>query len=516
MYVVHIVSELAPIAKVGGLGDVIYGLSKELARQGHKVEIILPKYDCMHFNELKNLKVEHRELWSIDGSHRYNNTIWSADVDGLKVLLIEPHHPQYFFSRGMIYGCHDDIDRFIYFSKTALEYLYRAGKQPDVIHVHDWPTALVPVLYKEIYQTLDYKVGGTVLTIHNMEHQGKCQPNNLTRAGLKGESYLTPEKMQDPFSVNLVNLLKGGVQYADCVTTVSPNYEKEIQTKEGGFGLQDVLIKHQKKLRGILNGIDEDFWNPERDTYLVKQYPTHNATQENLQVVLDGKKENRRYLRTHLRMRESKGPLVASITRLVPQKSPELIKHALLNTLEAGGQFILLGSTPVNSIQKEFELLQTRFKNNPDVAILLDKDEALAHQIFAAADMLVIPSMFEPCGLTQMIGLRYATVPIVRLTGGLADTVFDIDTSSKPMEERNGFTFDFADTEGVDWALGRALKCFKHDPQKWQTVVLNGMRRDFSWKHAAPDYIKLYRELSGTKESSKMHRVLSSIVQALS
>src|SRR5689334_22494484 len=160
MYITHIASELAPIAKVGGLGDVIYGLSKELQKAGHNVEIILPKYDCLHFERLNNLKVEFRELWSSDGTHRYNNTIWSAFIDGLKVILIEPHHPQYYFSRGIIYGCHDDIDRFIYFSRTAMEYLYKSGKAPDAIHVHDWPTALACVLYRDMYLPLGYQAKG--------------------------------------------------------------------------------------------------------------------------------------------------------------------------------------------------------------------------------------------------------------------------------------------------------------------------------------------------------------------
>jgi starch synthase len=508
MYIVHIATELAPVAKVGGLGDVIYGLSKELSRQGHKVEIILPKYDCMNFAELSNLKVEHRELWSLDGAQRFNNTIWSANVDGLKLLLIEPHHPQYYFSRGVIYGCHDDIDRFIYFSRVAMEYLFKTGKHPDVLHVHDWPTALIPVLRKEIYEPLGYKTGGTVLTIHNMEHQGKCQPNNLSRAGLRGDSYLVPEKMQDPFALGLVNLLKGGIEYADRVTTVSPNYEKEIQTAQGGFGLQDLLIKHRKKLKGILNGIDEDFWNPEKDPYLVQRFPTHEIAKDKLSSVLEGKKENRRHLRTHLRMKHSDAPIVASVTRLVPQKSPGLIKHALTRTLEKGGQFILLGSTPINQVHEEFETLQNELMHNENVAILLDKDESLAHLIFAAADMFIIPSLFEPCGLTQMIALRYGAPPIARMTGGLADTVFDIDTSNRPMQERNGFTFDFPDTQGVDWALLRALDCYKKDPQKWQTIMLSGMREDFSWKHAAPEYLSLYQELSAVVEPIKPQKIV--------
>jgi starch synthase len=509
MYIVHITTELAQVAKVGGLGDVVYGLSKELSKQGANVEIILPKYDCMQFGQLKDLKVEHRELWSFDGPYRFNNTIWSANVDGLKLLLIEPHHPQYFFSRGVIYGCHDDIDRFIYFSRVAIEYLFKTGKQPDVIHVHDWPTALVPVLYKDIYQALGYKTGGTMLTIHNMEYQGKCQPHNLSRVGLRGDSYLSPEKMQDPFSSGLVNLLKGGIEYADRVTTVSPNYEKEIQTPVGGFGLQDVLLKHRKKLKGFLNGIDEDFWNPEKDIHLIQKYSTHEITKEKLSTVFEGKKENRRYLRKHLRLKDSDAPIVASVTRLVPQKSPNLIKYALSRTLEQGGQFILLGSTSIKQIHEEFEMLQEQLKHNENVAILMDRDEALAHLIFSAADMFIIPSLFEPCGLTQLVALRYGTVPIARMTGGLVDTVFDIDTSTRPLQERNGFTFDFPDFKGVDWALTRALNCFKREPQKWQSLMVNGMRQDFSWKHVAPDYLSLYKELNFKEEPSRKTKIKS-------
>jgi len=492
MYIVHIATELAPVAKVGGLGDVLYGLSKELVRQGHTVEVILPKYDCLRYEQLQNLKVEHRELWVGEGTQRYNNTLWSAQLDGLHVLLIEPHHPQYYFSRGVIYGCHDDIDRFLYFSKVAVEYMIKTGRQPEALHVHDWPTAIVPLLYQELHAT---SPGGTLLTIHNMEHQGKCQVQNLSRIGLRGDHYLFPEKMQDPFSPQLINLLKGGIVYADKITTVSPNYEKEIQTVDGGFGLQDVLKKNAHKLKGVLNGIDEDFWNPEKDLHLVAQYPAHGITKEKLALVRKGKKANRTHLEAHFRLKPSESPLVASITRLVPQKSPELIKHALFKTLEKGGQFILLGSTPIPQMQKEFEMLKEAHKENGNIAISLDYDEALAHLIFAASDLLIVPSLFEPCGLTQLIALRYGTIPIARMTGGLADTVFDIDTSTRPHAERNGFTFDFPDQKGVDWALLRALESFTHDRGKWETLMLNGMRHDFSWKTSAADYIHLYKSL---------------------
>lgn len=507
MYIVHVTAELAPIAKIGGLADVLHGLSKELLRKGHKVEIILPKYDCLHYTELKHLKVEFRELWSSDGTQRYNNTIWSALVDNLKVILIEPHHPQYYFSRGVIYGCHDDIDRFVYFSRTAMEYLFKSGKMPDAIHAHDWPTALVPVLYKDMYVPLGYKGNGTVFTIHNMEHQGKCQPFNLSKIGLNGENYLHREKMQDPHCPELLNLLKGGIIYTDHIITVSPTYEKEIQTIEGGFGLHETLIKYHKKLSGILNGIDEHLWNPERDPHLIKNFKTHHVQEkEQLEDVLKAKAENKRQLRAHFNLKDEKKPLVASITRLVPQKAPQLIKHALLRTLEQEGQFILLGSALSASTFQEFEQLKRNITHNDQACILLDKDESLAHLIFAAADMFIIPSLFEPCGLTQLIALRYAAIPIARKTGGLADTISDIDTSERPFKERNGFTFDFADPSGVAWALDRAIECYKNDQKKWHALLMNGMALDFSWKHSIKKYIEIYENLALKREASSAAR----------
>lgn len=478
MHIVHVASEFAPIAKVGGLGDVLHGLSNELVRLGHTVEVILPKYDCLHVEELKNLQVVFRD------KHDYNYTIWSAGYEGVKIVLIEPHHPQDYFNRGVIYGCHDDVDRFIYFSRVAMEYVHKTGKKVDIVHAHDWPTALTAVLCKEAH---------TVLTIHSMEHQGKCRPFNLTRVGLKAETYLHPEKMQDPHTPTLLNLLKGGIVYADHVTTVSPTYQREVQTVEGGFGLQDTLIQYSHKFSGILNGIDETYWNPEKDPYLVKRYQTHTVqTQAQLDGVLKAKKENKRQLRAHCNLKETAQPLVASVTRLATQKAPHLIRYALLRTLEKGGQFLLLGSGGSPLVAHEFEALSLTLSTHPDVRILLDKDEALAHLIFASADMFIIPSLFEPCGLTQLISLRYGTVPIAHKTGGLADTVFDVDTAPQPQQERNGFTFDFADAPGVDWGLDRAIACFQNDPQKWRTLLLNGMRQDYSWKHATKDYMKIY------------------------
>ncbi len=494
MHIIHIASELAPVAKVGGLADVVHGLCRELNQQGHSTEILLPKYDCLRTDLLSDLKVETPELWVPDGHYSFNNTIWSARYDDLNVRLIETHHSQLYFNRGVIYGCPDDIDRFSYFSKAAMEYLFKTEKKPDIIHVHDWPTALIPVLHKEIYSKVGFKPKKIVLTIHNMEHQGRCSPQHLTRAGLPGNDLLDPDKMQDPYSFNHVNLLKGGIEYSDQITTVSPKYEVEIQSSQGGFGLHEVLIKHRKKLTGILNGIDTTFWNPEADSYLFQNYPANRASKTTLSEIIAGKEENKNQLRTQLGLAPSAQPVVGCITRLVPQKSPALIKHAIERTLEKGGQFVLLGSSPIPEIQNDFLALKEHYRTRRDVAIILENDERLAHWIFAGADMFVIPSLFEPCGLTQLIAMRYGTVPIVRLTGGLADTVFDVDTSTKPLGERNGFTFEFPDTGGVNWALDRALTCYKEHPKKWHSIILNGMRIDHSWKQPAKLYAALYKE----------------------
>lgn len=488
MHIIHIASELAPIAKVGGLADVVFGLARETQKKGHTVEIILPKYDCIDYSALQNLKPEFRELWSFDGPYRYHNTIWSAEVQGLKILLLEPHHPGYYFSRGSIYGFPDDVDRFIYFSRACMEYLFKSGKKPDIIHIHDWATALVAPLYKEMYIPLGFRTKGVVLTVHNLEHQGKCSPQNITRAGLRGEDYLTPAKMQDPFLPANLNLLKGGIEYSDFITTVSPTYEKEIKTVEGGCGLNTLLVKHQNKLRGILNGIDFDYWNPETDPLIPAKY--------NFKTLQNGKQACKAEWRKKMGMKEVKGPLVCAISRLVPQKGPELMLYSLKKILENDGQFALIGTTSNTEMETLFKTAQKNLAKNKNAVIHLQYDEPLSHLTYAASDMIVIPSIFEPCGLNQMIGLRYGCVPLVRRTGGLADSVFDMDTSQKPENERNGFVFDFPDTSGIDWALNRALKCYKEDPSRWGKIALQGMQCDYSWSRSTDAYLDVYKKVT--------------------
>src|SRR3989338_748168 len=495
MHIIHIATELAQVAKVGGLGDVIYGLSKAQVKEGHRVEIILPKYDCIQWNHLNNLTVAHRDLWVAEGSQRFNNTIWKATHDNLSLFLIDPHHPHYYFTRGIIYGAHDDIDSFAYFSKAACEFLFQMQLRPHILHLHDWPTSLVAPLYKDLYSKEGMRAGALVLTIHNLQYQGKSSPFHLSRIVFNGSHYHHPERMQDPFQPLLVNLLKGGIVYADGVTTVSPTFEKESKTPLGGFGLHEILCKHKNKFRGILNGIDENFWNPQTDPYLKKNYAVSSSlSDKEFAAVLAGKEENRKELCKRCSLSHQKKTLLGSITRLVSQKDPKLILQAIERTLEKGGQYILLGSQPEEEVMKALATLKKTYPKS-QLSLNFEQDEELAHLIYAGAHLFVIPSLFEPCGLTQMIAMRYGSIPIVRKTGGLADTVFDIDPSDAPLSERNGFSFDFPDREGVHWALDRALTCQETDPQKWHLLIRHALAHDFSWKQATPQYLSIYQEL---------------------
>jgi starch synthase len=493
MRIVHLCTELAPIAKVGGLADAVFSLAKAIASQGDEVEIILPKYDCIDYSALRNLSVEMRELISYEGFQKIENTVWQAELGNLKIHFIEPHHPSLYFSRGCIYGCKDDIDRFLYYSRAAMEYLLKSKKKFDVLHLHDWPTAIGAVLQKDMYSALGIKNIRVVLTIHNMLHQGKCSPYDISQIGLLGESYLVPEKMQDPLIPDCVNLLKGGMLYADVVTTVSPTYRKEIMTAVGGCGLEKETNKIAGKLFGILNGIDLETWNPATDSHLIARYDSLCETEGGMQKIVRARKENRRFLQKHLALEESDVPLVVCISRLVPQKSPELIKACLLRTLELGGQFVLLGSYAPTEIHEQFLSLREQLQSNRNVAIWLDQDEPMARLIYASSDLLVVPSLFEPCGLTQMIALRYGSVPIVRRTGGLADTIFDIDNPQIPQDKRNGFTFDYPDEQGVHYALDRAIKCLTQEPKRFRELQCRGLKSDFSWKYSAQHYLDVYR-----------------------
>jgi len=498
MHIVHLASELAPVAKVGGLGDVLLGLCRELTRTGHDVDIIIPKYDCMDSAQVRDLSIDMYEIPSFYEGQWFQNTVWVGWVENLKVYFIEPHHPRLFFNRGCFYGCEDDIERYLYFCRAALEFLFRKGIRPDILHLHDWQTAAIALLYKDTYKALGYNRSKVVYTTHNMEYQGKCAASDLDRIGLPGEKYLTPELLQDPVYPRSINLMKGGMVMSDFVTTVSPGYAKEVLTPAGGKGLEGTIQSIQGRFQGILNGIDVTYWNPEQDRYLPAHFSSREMPRDKKdRNTLDKKGYIKKVLRERLMLAEVHRPIVGCIARLVPQKGIDLIKHTLVHVVEKGGQFVLLGSSPIPSINADFHALKHQFTDHPHVHLTLHHQEELAHLIYAGSDMLIVPSLFEPCGLTQMIAMKYGTVPIVRRTGGLADTVFDVDYSGKPFAETNGYTFDDPDTQGIDSAVDRAMDCWFHQPYRWRKLMLNGMSIDFSWSSSSKLYIQVYQLLIG-------------------
>lgn len=483
MYIIHIASEFAAVAKVGGLGDVAQGLTHELSIRGHEVEVILPRYDVMKFDRVWGYTKSYSDLW-VPFHHMWVHCdVYFGFVDGVKCYFIEPHFHKNFFNRGAVYGHDDDAERFAFFSKAALEFMLKAGKHPDIIHVHDWQTALVPVMLFETYKNFGMTHPRVCFTIHNIHHQGVTGEHVLRQVGLNPAHFLTPDRLQDPRWPTAINLMKGAIVYSNFVTTVSRRYMHEIMHTELGHGLQRTLNQHAAKCGGILNGVDYTYWNPETDKHL--PHPYSPAT-------LDDKYKNKKALRERFLLRDEYKPILSVVARLDPQKGVGLIRHAIYFALANGCQFVLLGSAPDKKIAADFGNMKRELNENPDVHLELAYNEGLSHLIYAGADMLLVPSAFEPCGLTQLIAMKYGTVPVVRNTGGLADTVADANHSHKPQSERTGYTFNDFNNEGLESALKRAIGMWFHYPKQWRELMENGMRADFSWNLPAQDYLNVY------------------------
>jgi starch synthase len=484
LFIVQITPEMAPVAKVGGLADVVFGLSRELAIRGNHVEIILPKYDNLRYDHIHELNPVYNDLWVPWYDGAIHCTVYFGFVHDRKCFFIEPHSQDNFFNRGSIYGFADDVMRYAFFSRAAMEFLFKSGKQPDIIHCHDWQTALAPVLLYEVYQHLGMHHPRVCLTIHNFKHQGVTGMEVLRAVGLhQPERFFDYNRLRDNQNAHALNLLKGGIVYSNFVTTVSPRYAFETKDGGQGFGLEPTLHTHHMKYGGVVNGIDYDVWNPEVDWHIPVRYGLGS---------LDGKYDNKRALRQRLMLADNEKPIVAFIGRLDPQKGLELVRHAIFYALERGAQFVLLGSSPDNRINADFWGLKRMLNDSPDCHLEIGFDEDLSHLIYAGADMMLVPSRFEPCGLTQLIALRYGTVPVVRAVGGLADTVFDKDHSNRPLHERNGYVFDHYDQDGLESALGRAIACYYQFPDHFRDLMVNGMRSDYSWNLPGLDYLNIY------------------------
>ncbi|WP_421654678.1 glycogen synthase GlgA [Leptothermofonsia sp. ETS-13] len=489
MYVVQIASECAPVIKAGGLGDVVYGLSRELETRGHTVEIILPMYDCMRYDHIWGLHDAYRDLWVPWYGGAVHCSVFCGWVHGRLCFFIQPHSSDNFFNRGYYYGANDDDMRFAFFSKAAMEFLFVSNKRPDVIHCHDWQTGLVPVLLFEIYKWHGMWNQRVLYTIHNFKHQGITGVNTLWATGLNNESYYFDyDRLRDNFNPFALNLMKGGIVYSNHINTVSPHHAWEAHHGNEGYGLGHTLHLKQYKFSGILNGIDYDIWNPEVDRYIPFKYNKET---------LEDKAKNKKALREKLLLKDDpEKPIICYVGRLDDQKGVHLVHHAIYYALGRGAQFVLLGSATEPGINSWFWHEKNFLSSNPDAHLELGFNEELSHLIYAGADMIVVPSNFEPCGLTQMIGLKYGTVPIVRGVGGLLDTVFDRDYDENHLpEERNGYVFYQTDHQALESAMDRAIGLWKYYPEEFEKLVIQGMSYDYSWNHPGQKYLDLYEKI---------------------
>jgi starch synthase len=485
MYIVQIASECAPVIKAGGLGDVVYGLSRELEGRGNTVELVLPMYDCMRYDHIWGLHDAYLNLWVPWYGGAVHCSVYCGWVHGRVCFFIQPHSQDNFFNRGCYYGCDDDNMRFSFFSKAALEFLLRSNKKPDIIHCHDWQTGLIPVMLYEIYKYHGMEYQRVCYTIHNFKHQGMGGVEILQATGLNQASYYFQyNKLRDNFNPFALNFMKGGIIYSNAVTTVSPHHAVEAQTSEVGCGLGYTLHLQKDKFMGVLNGIDYDFWNPEIDCYIPHNYHWDDFEQ---------KAYNKKALREKLMLGHGDKPMVAYIGRLDNQKGVHLVHHAMYYALSKGAQFVLLGSATEPAINAHFQHEKQFLNSNPDVHLELGFNEELSHLIYAGADMIVVPSNYEPCGLTQMIGLKYGTVPIVRGVGGLVNTVFDLDYDQNlPPEKRNGYVFYQMDNQALESAMGRAIDLWYQQPEQFQKLATQGMQYDYSWNIPGAQYLEIY------------------------
>jgi starch synthase len=386
-----------------------------------------------------------------------------------------------------MYGYDDDALRYAFFCKAALEFLAVSGKRPDVLHCHDWHTGLLPVL---LYEQYGHALGEqrVCYTIHNFCHQGLTGPEVLWATQLgRVEHFLHPDRLGDDTHHGAVNPMKGGVVYSNFVTTVSDNHAAEARYGDSGFGLGHALWKHQDKFGGVLNGVDYDVWNPEVDPYIPVRYSADE---------IERKYANKDALRERFLLRKTWSPVVAFVGRVDEQKGMHLVHHALFQTLASGGQFVLLGQEQKHhGINGHFQHLKAHLNDNPDCHLELSYEEELAHLVLAGADLLVVPSLFEPCGLIPLMAMRYGTVPVVRETGGMRDTVFDRDHSGRDHSQRNGYVFRHTDNQAIESALQRALGLWFHHPEEFRTLMINGMRADYSWARPGDHYVNIYEHI---------------------
>lgn len=485
--VLFVTSEVYPFVKTGGLADVSSALPQSISEMGHEVRIVVPKYGAVDERKFKIHEVVRlKDLQVKIGDKDVTFSLKSCFLPGQKVRvqIYFLDNSEYFASRNSLYtdpstgkDYSDNDERFILLCRSVFELISKLGWVPDIIHCNDWQCGLIPAYLKTVYKNELFSNFKILFTVHNLAYQGQFARSAFWKTGL-------PEELNSEKGIEIydkINFMKSGLLYADTINTVSQSYANEIRTDEElGAGLKHILARRKDDLFGIINGIDTRIWNPEKDKMLPKKYSSKN---------LDAKAENKEELAKRFGLAyKIDTPIIGIISRLYEAKGIDLVTEAFKELMELDIQMILLG-TGDKKFYSFFEKMM--HKHNDKFACYLGFNDELAHLITGGADMLLMPSRYEPCGLTQMYSLVYGTVPIVRETGGLADTVVKYDEKTG---EGTGFMFTHYNTVSMMKEIKRALKTY-NDKKIWLKIVKSGMKSDFSWNSSAKKYVELYKTM---------------------
>ena len=484
MKILFAASECVPFVKTGGLADVVGSLAPVLAGKGHDVRVILPKYAAIP--EKYESQMRHAVDFEVQlGWRRQYCGIEEMVQDGVVYYFVDN---RYYFGRNYIYGMGgDEHERFAFFSRAALNFLPLVGFEPDLIHAHDWQAGMIPVLLRTQYSHLEsYGRIKTLMTIHNLQYQGIFGIKDVQDVLSLPDSLFTDDKLEH---FGAANYLKAGLVYADEITTVSPSYAEEIQTGFYGERLDGLLRAKNNHLTGILNGINTAEFDPARDELIEARYSAEDMAP---------KAQNKRTLQEQLGLEVRPDVAVIGIvSRLSSQKGLDLVDHVIADIMREDVQLVVLGMGDSRYIN----LFSWAEQNYPGrVAARYSMDHSLAHRIYAGSDIFLMPSQFEPCGLSQMISLLYGTVPVVRETGGLRDTVLSYNEYTGA---GNGFSFFNYNAHDMLNTIKRALHFYRDKPDVWQMLMQRGMNGDYSWKHSAEMYVSLYQSMLAPEKKEK-------------
>jgi starch synthase len=483
MKIVEVSPEIIPYAKTGGLADVVGTLPLYLEKAGHEISMFIPFYKSVKKSGIDIKLLDITFDIPIDDI-KHTVTLWKSIHQGSENIAIYFIQRDEYYDRDALYGTEsgdyqDNSERFIFFSRAVIEAIKRLELSIDIIHCHDWQTALIPVYLKTLFNR-DEKLSSikTVLTIHNLAYQGIFRQEDMKLTGLDMSLF----NWRNLEHWGKVNFLKCGIVFADIVTTVSKKYAEEIRTVEFGCGLEDVIKEYENKLYGIINGVDYTEWSPENDNLISHQYSVED---------ISGKALCKKHLQKRLNLPQVEVPLLGMISRLAEQKGVDLLIVIMEDLMKRDLQLVILGIGD----EKYHQMLKEAVpKYNSKLSVNIMFDNKLAHEIETGADIFLMPSKYEPCGLNQMYSLRYGTIPVVRETGGLADTIIDANDENLKNGTATGFTMKGYFAAELLFSIDRALELYKSKAQ-WRSLIRNAMKQDWSWEKSADEYVELFKSV---------------------